>query len=99
MGPCNEKLSEDEKKRNSHGPMLVYEYTATDLGPYKAPDYYPTIQLNYAKLTPLTIEDIRVPVEKLVKGLCPGAINDVYYPGFPTMKHLKYQVCIRCKPK
>lgn len=90
MGPCNEQLTKDEKKRNSHGPMLVYQFTADDLGPYEPPEYFPTIKKNYAKLTPLTIEDIRVPIENLIKGLCPGSIHDVYYPGFPTFKYLKY---------
>lgn len=95
MGPCNEQLTEDEKKRNSHGPMLVYQFTAEDLGPYVPPQYFPTIKKNHAKLIPLTIEDIRVPIEKLIKGRCPGSIHDVYYPGFPTFKHLKYSAQLK----
>lgn len=92
MEPLNEKLTEEEKKRNSPGPMLVYTYTPESLGGCNAPSYFPPIKENHAKCQHMTIEDIRVPVEKLVKGVYPGAVTDVYYPGFPTFKHLKYTV-------
>ncbi|GLV41654.1 pacman [Carabus blaptoides fortunei] len=90
MAPCNERLSSEEVQRNTHGPMLVFVYSSDDLGAYAAPEYYPTIEHNHALATPVTIEDIRVPIEQLVKGPCPGSIHDVYYPGFPTLRHLKY---------
>ena len=42
---------------------------------------------------------------KLVKGLYPGVKLDLYFPGFPTLKHLEhsvsgtihYNVAIRCE--
>ena len=30
--------------------------------------------------------------ENLVKGVMPGAQLDVFYPGFPTLKHIKHRV-------
>lgn len=90
MLPRNSKLTEEEKHRNRHGPMLVYEYTSEDLGNVEAPQYFPPVRHSHAQDTPVTIEEIRVPREKLVKGPCPGAITDTYFPGFPTFKHLKY---------
>lgn len=32
MSPCDELLTKEELKRNSHGPMLIYTYTQEDLG-------------------------------------------------------------------
>ncbi|XP_044268734.1 5'-3' exoribonuclease 1 isoform X2 [Tribolium madens] len=90
MKPCNELLTPEEANRNKHGPMLVYEYTDEDLGVYEPPSYFPKV-VNRARCTPVNIEDIRVPKEKLVKGAYPGVVLDVYYPGFPTLKHLKYE--------
>lgn len=94
MEPLNEKLTDEEKKRNSHGPMLVYNYTEENLGKYTAPSYFPPINDNHAHCVTLSIDDIKVPIEKLVKGAYPGVMLDVYYPGFPTFKHLTYTVSI-----
>lgn len=92
MEPLNEKLTEEEKKRNSHGPMLVYNYIEECLGGYSAPSYFPPVKENHAQCVALSIDDIKVPVEKLVKGAYPGVVMNIYYPGFPTFKHLKYTV-------
>ncbi|XP_018322001.1 5'-3' exoribonuclease 1 isoform X2 [Agrilus planipennis] len=90
MEQCNERLSPDEKQRNSHGPMLIYEYSVDDTGRYEAPDYFPALAVSHAKCTKVPIENIRVPMDKLIKGSYPGVKMDVFYPGFPTMKHLEY---------
>lgn len=91
MKTCDDKLSVSEAERNRHGPMLCYTYTPENLGMYEAPMYFPNISYNHAKLQPITIDEIRVPIEKLVKGAYPGVLMDVYYPGFPTLKHLEHQ--------
>ncbi|XP_072396590.1 5'-3' exoribonuclease 1 isoform X2 [Diabrotica undecimpunctata] len=91
MSYCNDQLTTDEKRRNSHGPMLIYMYTPRDRGPYQAPAYFPEIPKNHTEVKTLSYSDILVPREKLVKGAYPGALMNVYYPGFPTMKHLKYR--------
>ncbi|KAL3283158.1 hypothetical protein HHI36_006310 [Cryptolaemus montrouzieri] len=91
MHLCKDQLSSDEARRNKHGPMLCYSYTAEDLGVYESPMYFSAISHNHAKLQPITIDEIRVSREKLVKGLYPGVLLDVYYPGFPTLKHLEYR--------
>lgn len=36
--------------------------------------------------------EFRVPSEKLYKGLPAGVRLDVFFPGFPTMKHLPHKV-------
>ncbi|CAH1131010.1 unnamed protein product [Ceutorhynchus assimilis] len=90
MKPCNEELTEEEVRRNTHGPMLVYTYTNKDLGKCDAPEYFPPIQRVHCKEEKFEIANLRVPINKLVKGAYPGITMDLYYPGFPTMKHLKY---------
>lgn len=92
MDPYNKMLTPEEIKRNTHGPMSVYTYTKSDLGSYEAPEYFPPVKVNHAHYQPLTVEEIRVSPEKLVKGLYPGISMFVYYPGFPTMRHLNYRV-------
>ncbi|GLG99705.1 5'-3' exoribonuclease 1 [Gryllus bimaculatus] len=90
MEPIKTLLTPDEQKRNSHGPALVYEYTEDDLGHYAAPEYFPPISHHHASVVELHREELFVDPCKLIKGLCPGAKLDVYFPGFPTFKHIKY---------
>lgn len=94
MSFCNDQLTPSEAERNRHGPMLCYSYSEENLGSYESPMYFPDIPYNHAKLQPITIDEIRVPREKLVKGAYPGVLLDVYYIGFPTLKHLEHQVNI-----
>lgn len=89
MKPGNEKLEDDEKQRNKHGPMCVFTYQDTSKGDYKAPEYFPTF-VNHAKMELVNRDEILVPKEKLRKGLCPGVRLDLHFPGFPTLKHIDH---------
>ncbi|GJQ70278.1 putative 5'-3' exoribonuclease [Trypoxylus dichotomus] len=91
MEECNMKLTPEEKDRNCHGPMLIYQYTSIPQEIYSAPEYFPTVMPNFTMCDQLSIDDIRIPREKLIKGAYPGVKLDVYFPGFPTTKHLKYR--------
>lgn len=91
MSYVNDKLTTEERQRNSHGPMLAYMYTARNNGPYPAPCYFSEVPKNHTEVKAMMYTDILVPKEKLIKGAYPGAHMDTYYPGFPTMKHLKYK--------
>lgn len=93
MSYCDDKLTQEETDRNKYGPMLIYTYTPTDNGEYWAPEYFPTILSNHTELELMSYDDILIPKDKLVKGAHPGTQSNLYYPGFPTMKHLKYRVC------
>jgi len=44
------------------------------------------------RVTEIAQDGFVIPIEKLRKGLCPGAKLDIYFPGFPTLKHLKHTV-------
>ncbi|XP_049842599.1 5'-3' exoribonuclease 1 [Schistocerca gregaria] len=91
MAPYESQLTEEERKRNTPGPMLVYKYTDDDLGVYEAPEYFPPLETNHAKVIEVWRDELNVEKKDLIKGLWPGAKLDVYYPGFPTMKHIPHK--------
>lgn len=93
MEPCNAKLTADEVKRNQHGPMSIFTYTEEDQDIYEAPEYFPSIK-NHAKMQLVKREEILVPQDKLVKGLCQGVQLGVYYPGFPTLQHVPHSASL-----
>lgn len=114
MNDCAPQLSDSERQRNIHGPMLKYHYTQKDLGVVPETRYgQPEIRHNFCEETPVWRDEVfvqnsfmlrilldyalfrlqvRVPDDKLVLGPSKGVANNVYFPGFPTMRHLKYTV-------
>ncbi|CAK1604510.1 unnamed protein product [Parnassius mnemosyne] len=95
MAPCYQRLTEEELKRNSHGPMLVYNWTSTNLGVAFAPAYFPPITENHAMEKQVWRSELDVPEDQLKRGMLPNANRDLLYPGFPTMRHLKYRTCLK----
>lgn len=89
MAPRYPQITPEERARNRHGPMCLFTYTEENLGAYKAPQYFPDI-INHAKVQLINREDIAVPREKLIRGLCPGVKLDVYYPGFATLQYIEH---------
>lgn len=49
MKPCNEKLTEEERARNVHGPIYLYSYTPDDLGEYQVRTSTSKLHLNLDK--------------------------------------------------
>ena len=88
--PIYPRLSQDETARNSHGPMWIGTFSHEDQGPYPAPAFFPTIEKSHCKFERVFREKWDVPIEKLRKGLMKGAKLDVFFPGFPTLKHIKH---------
>ncbi|XP_073951725.1 5'-3' exoribonuclease pacman isoform X1 [Choristoneura fumiferana] len=100
MAPCYQRLTEEELNRNTHGPMLVYNWTAESLGTVEAPEYFPAIQECHALEGPIYRRELDVPLHILKRGMLPNAKRDMLYPGFPTMRHLKYKTYLKkCKVK
>ena len=64
-------------------------------GPYEAPQYFPRLKSNHAAVHKKSRDEINVDRSCLVKGLCPSVRLDVYYPGFPTLKHIPHTVGIQ----
>lgn len=92
MKSCSHRLTNEENERNRQGPMLIYKYTEEDMGRYEAPSYFPPVMHSHAVYHTKDYSDFRVPTKQLIKGAYPGVKMDVFYPGFATMKHLKYTV-------
>lgn len=96
MGECESELTESERARNIHGPMLQYDYCGTDQGPLADSPYG---QAGVAHLlcteTPIVRDEIQVPDDKLVLGPCRATEKEVYFPGFPTMRHLEHSAKLR----
>ncbi|XP_049866314.1 5'-3' exoribonuclease 1 isoform X2 [Pectinophora gossypiella] len=95
MGPCYQRLTEEEHKRNSHGPMLVYNWTANPQGPVVAPAYFPTIKEGHATEQQIWRRELDVPEDQLKRGMLPNARRDMLFPGFPTMRHLPYTTTLK----
>ncbi|KAM3961555.1 LOW QUALITY PROTEIN: 5'-3' exoribonuclease pacman [Aphomia sociella] len=99
MGPCYQRLTDEELNRNTHGPMLVYNWTAESLGVAEAPDHFP-IRDNHATERRVFRNELVVPEDQLKCGMLPNAKRDLLFPGFPTMRHLKYKSNLKkCKVK
>ncbi|XP_012550791.2 5'-3' exoribonuclease 1 [Bombyx mori] len=91
MAPCYQRLTDEEIKRNQPGPMLVYSWSSTSLGVVDAPQYFPSIKECHAFEKRVWRNELDVPEEQLKKGMLPNARRDMLFPGFPTMRHLKYK--------
>ena len=90
MHPLYSRLTESEKARNSHGPMVVGRWEAEEQGRYCAPAYFPPIEKSHCKFEQVWRSELDVPLHKLRKGLMAGAKLDVFFPGFPTLKHIRH---------
>ncbi|XP_045764517.1 5'-3' exoribonuclease 1 isoform X1 [Maniola jurtina] len=100
MSPCYQRLTEEEMKRNMHGPMLVYNWTPENLGEIVAPQYFAPIAANHAIETAVWRTELDVPDHQLKRGMLPNVDRDILYPGFPTMRYMKFETTIKkCKVK
>lgn len=100
MAPCYQRLTDEELKRNTHGPMLIYNWSLTSLGIVSAPDHFPAIKECHATETLVWRTELDVPEAELKRGMLPNAKKDMLFPGFPTMRHLKYQSSLKkCRVK
>lgn len=90
MQPLYAKLTAEESARNRHGPMWACTYSAEALGQYPAPAYFPPVEQNHSQVEVVWREDWAVPRHKLRKGLMAGVKLGTFFPGFPTLQHLKH---------
>ena len=95
VNPLFPHLTMEEQNRNKHGPMLAYTYSSMPLGSYPSPQYFPNIESNMAKCQEIWREEFEVPLQKLRKGLMKGVKLDVYFPGFPTLKHIPHHAKLK----
>lgn len=90
MDKCEHLLADGERQRNKHGPMSVYKFSEDSAGPLDGIMKLPGLPNVYCSSDSVPLSAISVPKNKLVFGPPPGALTDVHFPGFPTMKFLDY---------
>lgn len=90
MAKCEGQLKDAERQRNRHGPMSVYQFTEANMGPVEGVLKLPGFPNSYCACTSVTLDEVRVPMSRLVFGPPKGCLTDVHFPGFPTMKFLDY---------
>uniref|UniRef100_A0A182STA0 5'-3' exoribonuclease 1 n=1 Tax=Anopheles maculatus TaxID=74869 RepID=A0A182STA0_9DIPT len=90
MGPCDAFLTDEEKQRNVHGPMLQYQYDARQSAPLEAKYGFARIDELPVRRSDIWRDTLHVPESKLVLGPSKGAILHGYLKGFPTFTHLPH---------
>uniref|UniRef100_A0A2M4B8M8 Putative 5'-3' exonuclease hke1/rat1 n=1 Tax=Anopheles marajoara TaxID=58244 RepID=A0A2M4B8M8_9DIPT len=90
MTACDEYLTDEEKQRNIHGPMIQYRYDANQQEPLEAKYGFERIDTLPVQRTDIFRDDLHVAESKLVLGPSKGSIQEGYATGFPTFKHLPY---------
>ncbi|XP_015791407.2 LOW QUALITY PROTEIN: 5'-3' exoribonuclease 1-like [Tetranychus urticae] len=89
---CESQLSEREKRRNCHGPHLLFTYSKDHQEPVPStlPGFLPDIEVSHAKLVKVNKDAYNIPMNQIRKGLLPGIDPDVYTPGFPTLRTMEH---------
>lgn len=95
MKGCYPNLTEREAARNSHGPMFEYSFVKEDQGEIPGVFGLPRLAKNYAQENHITREQVLEATKDFVLSERKGALSDVFFPGFPTMKHLEYTSRLR----
>lgn len=95
MNICYPNLTEKEAVRNCHGPMFEYSFVKEDQGEIPGVYGLPRLHKNYAKVEHISREQVLEATKDLILSVRSNAMTDIYFPGFPTMKHLKYTADLR----
>ncbi|XP_050079463.1 5'-3' exoribonuclease 1 [Anopheles maculipalpis] len=90
MSPCDAFLTDEEKQRNVHGPMLQYQYDIEQRLPLEAKYGFARIDELPVKRKEIWRYKLHVSEDKLVLGPSKGAILHGYAKGFPTFTHLPH---------
>ncbi|XP_055915539.1 5'-3' exoribonuclease 1 [Eupeodes corollae] len=90
MKKCETDLKPSEVKRNSHGPMLQYDYTTQSQGECQSFNAGKALYNVFCTETPIWRDQININNLKNPLREMENANREVFYPGFPTMKHLQF---------
>ncbi|XP_055609359.1 5'-3' exoribonuclease 1-like isoform X2 [Uranotaenia lowii] len=90
MELCDAFLTDEEKQRNVHGPMIVYEYDKASTDQLPACYGFESIDRLKVRKQLINRDTLHVQDDKIVRGPTKGALLDGYIQGFPTFKHLAY---------
>ncbi|XP_065061196.1 5'-3' exoribonuclease 1-like [Rhopilema esculentum] len=91
------RLTDEEKERNSFGKCLKYSYSK-DLNfvfPSTYPGVFKDIAVCKAHCEQIDKDKFHIDIKFIKKGLSEGVQQDVYFPGFPTLKHIPHEAQLR----
>ncbi|XP_037931182.1 5'-3' exoribonuclease 1-like [Teleopsis dalmanni] len=91
MKPCSVNLTPQEIERNKFGPMLKYDYTSSAQGKISGIYTMEAIQKVFCFEKEVWSHEIAISSSDTVCTKSSNASNNVFFPGFPTMKHLNYK--------
>ncbi|XP_035697172.1 5'-3' exoribonuclease 1-like isoform X1 [Branchiostoma floridae] len=99
MKPCNTRLNSEEKGRNGHKPHMLYTYdpNLSFCYPSSLPGVFPDIECCKAKCELILLSGFHVDKKDLKRGLCMGAKQHEFYPGFPTLRHIPHKASLKKK--
>ncbi|KAL8571175.1 hypothetical protein ACOMHN_010636 [Nucella lapillus] len=85
-------LTPEERQRNRHGPCCIYQYSPELQGFYRShmPGHFPDLAVNHAHLREVPKFHFCLEPQRLCKGLLRGTHLEVYYPGFPSLRHIPH---------
>ncbi|KAJ8673539.1 hypothetical protein QAD02_004801 [Eretmocerus hayati] len=89
MEPYVKQLNFKERKRNVNGSTCIFSYSSQSLGQYPVDTIFDSFD-NHAQLQSIKAQDLHVPKNKLVKGLCSNFNYDYNFAGFPTLKYIPH---------
>ncbi|XP_039303025.1 5'-3' exoribonuclease 1 isoform X3 [Solenopsis invicta] len=89
MQPHLSRLTMEEQARNKQGPMCLFSYSEEAGSVHKTTIYFPEF-ISHAQVKLMNRDEVFVPRERLIRGLSPGFDLDLYYPGFPILRHLDH---------
>ncbi|BFF99890.1 5'-3' exoribonuclease 1 [Drosophila madeirensis] len=95
MRPCEAQLSTEERARNRHGPMYQYDYSPHDAGSMAALPPLKALQRVNCTEVARWAGDITLNLSYSVCVEMPNSARHVFFPGFPTMKHLSFDFELR----
>ncbi|XP_036369646.1 5'-3' exoribonuclease 1 isoform X4 [Octopus sinensis] len=92
MATAEDRLSPSEKARNRHSPHQLYQYSSECLEKYPSTlSKLPDVHYNHALCTYVPLDAFHTPVNILKKSLLTNDKQNVYFPGFPTFKHIRHR--------
>lgn len=92
MHACESLLTPAEHKRNKHGPMYQYDHNVKSQGSMPALPPLKALQQVFCTELARWSEELTLNLPHTVCVELPNAARHVFFPGFPTMKHLPFEV-------
>jgi len=94
MRPCEVLLSEAERERNRHGPMYIYRHSSESQGPMAPQPPLRGLANLFCTEVAKWSREIALNLPHSVCVELPNAARHVFFPGFPTMQHLPFDVSV-----